>query len=172
VIILGIIVLVVLYITVQSIRADSWEWGLKIAGSILAVVMLVFLTTMAMTGIVTVTTNLEERKDQWSFNIQAAADGSLTNGSFFIFGGQIEEEPMYFFYREDNGVIRQGHIPVANTVIIEDQESRGFIKVTTQSTEMVVDPLYVYVPFGGEKEYEIHVPKGSVVRQFNFDLEK
>lgn len=115
-------------------------------------------------------TDHDKLTSQGSFEIIAAADGSLTEGNFFIFGGQIEEEPMYFFYRQDaNGGIRQGHVPVNDSVIYEAEQNKGYIEVFKGED---YDAGWYFMIGSGDRKYEIYVPKGSVVRTFDFDLEK
>lgn len=110
-------------------------------------------------------------ESSYDFSIEATADGSLTQGSFHIFGGSINETPMYFFYRQwNNGSITQGNIPVSEAVIYEDvgEGEQAYITVVLKDRVdahpwFVIDPSY-------QRTYEIHVPEGSVLRQHVFDL--
>jgi hypothetical protein len=114
--------------------------------------------------------NGDPREADFSFDVVATRDGSTTEGSFFIFSGTVNEEFVYQFYRQDcdSCPISHGYIPADHTVIYEDQETRGFIRVIKEeswfkawSFGLADDPTF----------YEIHVPAGSVVRTHEFDLE-
>lgn len=171
---LGILAVVGLWIGISitnKARNPDWVGGLFLT---------FFVTLIGLTAVVLVPMNIgaviwtdhDKAEYTGSFSIIAAADGSLTEGSFFIFGGQIEETPMYFFYRQDSntGAIKQGHIPVNKTVIYEDQENKGYVDIYRD--EHYFGDWYWAISNNSEAKYEIHVPKGSVVRQFDFDLEK
>lgn len=104
----------------------------------------------------------------YTFPVVAAQDGSSVHGRFSIFGGYIEEEPYYFFYREHaDGGIYQGKIRANDTLIYEDQETQNYIEVSKCDTSME----FWGMSEGCETTYEIHVPEGSVDRDVNFDLE-
>lgn len=104
----------------------------------------------------------------YEFDVLAAKDNSVTQGHFGIFGGTIDEEQYYFFYREfADGRIEQGRIREDSTVIYQDQEARSFIKVTRSNSEAKF--WGVILPTG--PTYEIHVPPGSVIENVEFDLE-
>lgn len=113
--------------------------------------------------------NLYEKDTySYSFDLVAAKDGSATEGRFSIFGGFINDESYYFFYREDaDGGITQGKVLTRNTRIYEDQETRNFIEVTKCDSHLWFWGLID----GCEPTYEIHVPEGSVKRDVEFDLE-
>lgn len=103
-----------------------------------------------------------------TWDVVAAKDGSSVEGRFSIFAGYIDEDPYYFYYQQGaDGGIRQGKIPAEGTVIYEDQESRSFIQKNTCPTEW----RFWGRTGGCYTTYEIHVPKGSVKRDVEFDLE-
>lgn len=104
----------------------------------------------------------------YTFDVLAAKDGSATEGNFGIFGGTIDEEQYYFFYRRfADGHIEQGRIREADTVIYQDQESRAYIQVTRADLQLE----FWGVNHTQGPVYEIHVPEGSVVQTVEFDLE-
>lgn len=110
----------------------------------------------------------EPATHSYSFDVVAAQDGSSVEGRWSIFGGFINEESYYFFYREgsDGGII-QGKVLAANTRIYEDQETRNFIEVTKCNSFLG----FWGMSDGCDPTYEIHVPEGSVKRDVEFDLE-
>ncbi len=115
----------------------------------------------------------------WRFPIVASGDNTLTGGSFGIFGGSIDEEPVYFFYRKNGPVIRQGNIPTNITGIYQDTEL-GKEYISVHKTDANCDPEWSgdtvwwrqpVVFWTGVKTYQIHVDDGSVVEIHRFDLE-
>lgn len=102
-------------------------------------------------------------------DLVAVADGSHTKGSFSIFSGSISEEQYYFFYYNDgNGGYKQSKVPAYKTQIIEKPDARPeLIKV--------VDHDYGWRSLGYEagngSTWKIIVPEGTIVRQYNLDLE-
>lgn len=110
----------------------------------------------------------DKEPDQFTFDVKAAKDGSALEGRFSIFGGYINDEAYYFYYREyGDGSIKQGKIAADRTVIYEDQETRSYIEVTKYGQDL---RLWGFNP-GGDTTYEIHVPSGSVKQEVEFDLE-
>lgn len=97
----------------------------------------------------------------------AAKDGSQSSGNFSIFFGYVDEEPRYFYYYEKNGGFVQGNVSVEDTTIYEDQESDSYLTIQKYKSELLAwgtRPVE-------DTRYEFHVPKGSVQRTVEFDLE-
>lgn len=104
---------------------------------------------------------------QHQFEIIAAADSTLTEGRFYLFGGSIEEEPVYFYYRQsDDGSVRQGNLPTNRSVIYEDTAGDGYVEVWKECQET----SFWRIEACGAAEYRIHVPPNSITRGFEFDL--
>lgn len=103
----------------------------------------------------------------------AAADGQSLSGGGFIFFS-IGSQSRYFYYtqNEDGGII-QGSVPTARTVLYEDSspEEARIVEITYEES---TGSCWVWcwpVNVPGPRNWIIHVPEGSVIRDFNFDLE-
>lgn len=148
---------------------DDQDYGVIIFGVVFAFLGGI-IACLTIDGVSAAVSDIDDREHSYTFPIEAAADDSLASGRMFLFGGSLNEEPMYFYYTESaDGAITQGHIPVDQAKIYEDQETEGYIKVYEDKGE--ITPFIIHTSWS-DPEYEIHVPKGSVVTQFNFDLEK
>lgn len=110
----------------------------------------------------------EKDENTYAFDVVAAKDGSSIEGGWSIFGGFVDDESYYFYYRQDaDGGITQGKIRAANARIYEDQETRNYIEVTECDSHLWFWGLID----GCEPTYEIHVTEGSVKQDVEFDLE-
>lgn len=135
----------------------------------MALLVIATMIGYGLSGLSGVIRGMEPNVSSYEFPIVAIADGSSTSGSFFLFSGSMDETPKYFFYRQDSpdGPIRQGNLSVSKTDVYEDTEREGYIKVIRHSYNCD----WLGCDWSSYRTYEVHVPKGSVVRQFNFDLE-
>lgn len=181
---IGIVVLAGIYIMGSIIvdnvkrRKQCYDWRANIAGTLfigsLLTCIVGWLVAWAIGGPVGHLAGVRPEYDPYTFSIVAAADGSQTSGSFYLFGGTIDEDPVYFYYRErSDGSIRQGYIPTGKSVIYEDTENEGYIQVNRYRDAFCEFWGCAWDMAGSTRsnKYEIHVPPGSVKRQFNFDLE-
>jgi hypothetical protein len=136
--------------------------------------------------------------DQYDIDLIAIADGTLTEGSIrgglFVTTGYISERPVYLYYKqESNGGIRQQNVSVNRATIYEDSFD-GTAYITVRQIEYLeeynTDFIHHdgawwsnwYSPFWnfdsnegknydiGSVWYDIHLPPGSVVRDFVLDL--
>ena len=125
-----------------------------------------------------------EPHECWSFPIVASSDSTLTNGRWGIFGGYVNETPVYFYYRKySDGAVRQGNIPARGTPIYQGEEN-AHIKVLKTSCDPILDDdsmekhntfLWGFADMrgwadGANRHYEIHVPDDSVVEHHTYDL--
>lgn len=163
------IVLMIVSIVINIQDAIKYNDGIP-SSAVFGVVMGVFMSVILLIPATIATTGFapEIRKHTGDIPIVAAVDNTRLEGNFYLFGGSINEKPVYAFYRQDaDGAIRQGWVPVNDTVIYEDQEDRGFIKVYKDGcTEFT----FWFLPGCEGKYYEIHVPENSVTKSFEFDL--
>lgn len=105
-----------------------------------------------------------------SLNVIAAQDGSGLHGNFSIFGGTINNTPMYFYYVQyPDGAIKQNRAPVDRATIYEDQTDRGYVVIHSARDYLGLFGLTDYRPDRSDT-FELHVPKGSVDPSFKFDL--
>ncbi len=100
-------------------------------------------------------------------NLIAVADDSSIRGNFLVFGTKSE----YQYYREskDGGFV-QGSVPIEDTTIYEDvPEGSGYVVTMTDSTCGFWKPIR---PIECRRDkYEIHIPPGSIVRDYKLDLD-
>ncbi len=110
--------------------------------------------------------------DAGTQKIVAMSDGSRTEGSFFLWSGQLEGVDYFFCYgKVDNGGLVRVKFSASNTVVYEDASSSDECRVETvklvpkggwRGFALPLDPAVLF--------YTIHVPSGTVVRQFTADL--
>lgn len=103
-------------------------------------------------------------------NLVAINDGSSIHGSFFIGCGTIDEREYYFFYYETrSGGMKKSRLPVSNVTIYEDNSVKPHIKI--HKTRFENWNYWIFAIRAPGERYSIYVPKGSVKRDFTFDLE-
>ena len=161
---------------IRSVKHDNFRRSFKrepffntFLGFFFTAISAVFagISAFAISGAIGYFTSMEEKVEPYNFDIVAVADGSSTDGSFFLFGGSIDEEPVYYFYRQrGGGAITQGYLPTGTTSIHEDSEVEGYVRVNKRKPYCELWRCQ----WASHKTYEVHVPEGSVVRQFKFDL--
>ena len=124
---------------------------------------------LAILGVIlTETLGQDESAYRGKFEIIAAVDNTMMEGNFYLFGGNIDEEPVYSFYRQrSDGAITQGWVEVNDSVIFEDQENKGFVEIWESNC---TDWSWWSFGWCDSTYYEIHVPENSVTRQYEFDL--
>ena len=107
-----------------------------------------------------------------SKNIVAISDNLQTKGSFFLGTGSLDGTLYYFYYEQakDSGYI-QGKVKVENAEIYE-QDSIKNPKIQFYTKEFVNNNWnnWAFLITCSFERAEIFVPKGSIKRNFNFDL--
>jgi len=102
--------------------------------------------------------------------IVALKDNRSIEGDFFLGCGSINSEFYYFFYKkEKDGSLTFDKIAAnSHTKIYEEERKDGMIEIFEK--RFIKESHYIFgVPFDSPK-CKIHVPKGSVLRQFELDL--
>lgn len=99
-------------------------------------------------------------------NLVAVADNSGTSGSFLVFG----TKNYYQYYRatgKDSFV--QGSVAISETTIVEDApKGQGYLQVMKDTQCGAFEPLK---PVDCDMDtFELHIPPGSIVRDYNLDL--
>lgn len=168
---IGIIVAIVIAVRIYLSVPESYSFREKatevIIFSSLSALMVSLVTFAVVMGVSEIHDG-EDRHD-FSFEIIAAGDSSTTQGSFFLFGGTIDEYPVYMYYRQfSGGAIRQGSVYTYETTIYEDTENEGRVDVIETGC---TDWDWFTVARCDDKRYEVHVPEDSVAKQFKFDLD-
>ena len=103
-------------------------------------------------------------------DLVAIKDGSGINGSFFLGCGTIEDRNYYYYYEKsnDNGY-KQQKILVDKVVLYEDAtDSTAYIEFQHKISKT---PYKKWSVNCGCIQTKIHVPKGTIIKQFKLDLE-
>lgn len=149
---------------------------------IVSLLVMASLFTPIFIGIFTYKTidNVSEQR----IDIVAIKDNTLVNGSIsggiFVVGGYIQETPVYFFYKKSGNGYIQDYIDADGVIIYEDTEGSGYISII--KSEGVVDPQWkakylhwlVFTSRDYSKDWqktEIHVPTGTIIKDFVLDAE-
>lgn len=115
-----------------------------------------------------------------SFGITAISDNHEMYIIPRLFSSEGDTEVRYYFMRHSNGGFKQGYVPSDRSIIYEtndetpriecyyteriNKEKHPFLSIWfMQSSWNSTDDYY--------KEYHIYIPKGSVVNEYNIDLE-
>lgn len=159
------------FLVVDGVRNGLWSisgedvWATFFATAVSAVVAFVIVLAASLP------TNDWERVIDREVDIVAAADTTLTSGSYSIFGGSVGEKPVFFYYRENaDGSITQHNVPTSRSSIFEGDYD-GELRVTVNRDVRRAE--WWRIPAGDrETQYEFYVPEGSVKRDFNYDLGK
>ena len=126
------------------------------------VVALVFLIVIF--GLITEQNETKIEEKLIAFNDGQGIKGNFS-GIFFVGHGTIDSVSYYFMYAENSdGGIKQLRVRVDNAVIYEEDRKDGLL-----------NGCEIRNGFGNLNKdltkYVIHVPKGTVIRQFKADLE-
>lgn len=106
--------------------------------------------------------------------LYAAKDTTGVSGSYFLFGGKVDEEWRFVYYTKDSsGAIRLNEVRSNKAVIFEDADTEGNntprLCTTADTTEFFQEWK---IGLADEPSYEFHVPPDSVSNTYQFDLEK
>ena len=101
-------------------------------------------------------------------------NGNMSGGIFYV-SGSVEEDSVYrYYYKLEDGGMKQGQIPAKSTTIyyIEDNETPYLEEIIT--TEYWIDesknpPERLFET--SETTYELYVPEGSVTTVFEFNAD-
>lgn len=107
---------------------------------------------------------------QTKYDIVSISDGTNLNGSFVLGCGTIKEESYYYYYQKEiTGGYTQHKVLTKQTTIFEDANEYPFVILYNVQSS---DNRFA-IPFG-KCPYitaEIHVPAGTIIKQFKLDLE-
>lgn len=95
-------------------------------------------------------------------------DTSGIQGSFFLGTGHIESKSYYVFYQKEGNGVRFGKVSAEKAVVYEEERNGGLIKTYTRQFTSGWHNAFG-TTLGGEK-YEIFIPQGSILHEFQLDL--
>jgi hypothetical protein len=113
--------------------------------------------------------------------LKAAGDSSELHGAFFLLGGTVDSEEVYRYYYYSNdcpeGIgtcIKKGTVPAYLATIVEEDRSDGYLHICARMND-VAERFGCPIPHTSENTcesntYVFHIPKGSVVSTFDFNL--
>jgi hypothetical protein len=104
-------------------------------------------------------------------NLVSLNKGCGMEGTFFLGSGSIESSQYYYFYYEsDNGGIKPAQINSDERVTIFEDSSFINTGVFTEKTKVInnqfMSKWIVNEMFSKKKEYNFHLPKNSIKRDF------
>jgi hypothetical protein len=95
-------------------------------------------------------------------------DTALIHGSFTLGSGVLDQKPSFMYYKVVDNGFQLKSVPASMTTIIEDENDKPFIREYYK----IWYTLFTHKKNGYKTlNYEIHVPKDTIIRQFNLDSE-
>jgi hypothetical protein len=170
----GIIIFVLLVLMIIFL---SDEFENKIAGVIF---FLLFAGGLSCLVVLSCHVPLQTITQTNKVDIVALSNSALLHGEYFLFGGYVNQNPVYYYYQKtsDGGFVEK-NISANNVVIYQDTASEGYILII--ETKSVADKNFAkkynkWVPiqsyYSDNFKIEIHVPPNTIIQQFNLDLSK
>lgn len=92
-------------------------------------------------------------------------DNGRTSGSFFLGSGSIDEEPVFWYYENNSGVLSLHHVG-ANVASLVEADGPPRLEVLEKKSDNTWFQFH-----SGSKHYRFYVPPGSVVNNFRLDAE-
>lgn len=101
--------------------------------------------------------------------LSAFKDSTEVAGSFFLGSGTIDGDPVYKYVvkNEQTGEVQIKTIDESSVRLFETDEAPRVVTTYTQANS----PWIILGSFTYNTEYEIYIPKGSVISEFEVDLE-
>jgi hypothetical protein len=112
-------------------------------------------------------TQSEEYSDNYIISLK---DTMFVNGRFALGSGYIDEKPAFIYYQVVNNGYQLKSVPADQTIVIEDENDKPYIKETLSVNYARLSGMRSVNSY--KTKYEIHVPKDTIVKNFNLDSEK
>ncbi len=160
--ILGILTIVVLvYLIIQLRDHDIISvLLLLLAGGVLSAVS--FIVPFLIAG------DFVEREIYKETRLVSLQDSIDVKGQFFLFGGSIEGEPYYYFYKElSSGGYQLDKIEAYRVIIFEEDRDNALMVQYRNIYEKTSWSFRV----AEYSKYEIYIPRGTLIRNFRLDTE-
>jgi|WetSurMetagenome_2_1015567.scaffolds.fasta_scaffold495118_2 hypothetical protein len=120
-------------------------------------------------GLLTINNTFGPEEEGFSdTRIISLKDTALTHVSFTLGSGVIDQKPSFMYYKVVDNGFQLKSVPASMTTIIEDENDKPFIREYYK----IWYTLFTHTKNGYKTlNYEIHIPNGSIIRQFNLDSE-
>jgi len=104
-----------------------------------------------------------------TWSIHQLTDSSQIEGSFFLGSGSIRQTPVYYFYAETGTDTYELHWVNASRTTIHESDSNPHIDYTGYRSENAWLNVFGAAGADGQETYDIYVPKGSIVQNYNLN---
>lgn len=119
---------------------------------------------------------VEHKQITTETQIVCLKDTSSINGNVYLFGGQIDGKPCYYYYEKvNNGAFLLKSVSSDKVLIYEQDRNDGVIKKSFD--QITPNKYWNFGWFLGVHQYlenektEFYIPAGSISRQFILDAE-
>lgn len=112
--------------------------------------------------------NYKVERETYNY-LQNVGDSNGTRGSFSLFGGSIDNQPVYMYYlQDDSGKFRLYHVDADSAYVTYTNETPKIVYHSSYSRNIWMS----YNPDDGAvDEFEFRVPEGSVKQNYNLDAQ-
>lgn len=121
----------------------------------------------------------EESELSEEYNLVSLKDSSQLNGDasgglFYVYASLGTEEVYTYYYELETGGYKRGKIPAEDTIIFEEENcAPKILEYIVYTKNKLGKTLKMLLTFSNpiSERYEIFVPKGTVLKTFQLDLE-
>lgn len=101
-------------------------------------------------------------------NIVSLSDESGSEGQFFLGTGYIKEERYFFYTKQEEDYFTIEQLPANGVKIFEDTtDDTAYIKEIHNSSYLSISWLLILsLPAPEVPIYEVHVPEGTIIKQY------
>lgn len=155
----------------RDISFGDFDW-LDVLVSVLfgfAVTGLLFLITLPLVSVLT--NNLEYEYVQVSeeavFGVNMASN---TSGSFALGSGTIDSKPYYYFFKKSGDGLQLSRANSFDTQLLEGDGIPRLTRYELRYKSRLAHWLLWVNFWGGHIKYTLHVPRGTIITDYNIDL--
>lgn len=103
-----------------------------------------------------------------TISLVALQDNSTIYGSFFLGSGSINQEQKYFYMKKVGSGFKQDSISADDVIVFEDDSEP---RLVTYESDFV-NPWWFIIGLPSQsKDSEIHIPEGSILKDYKIDLQ-
>lgn len=108
-----------------------------------------------------------EKQETLYAEIVSIKDNIEIEGNFILGTGGISEKQYYYFYKKLGEGYKIDKLECSDCIIFEEKIQGGYIS----KIENIPTKYKAIIAFREPPEYHIYIPEGSIIKQFNLDLE-